>query len=225
MKFTDELWLNVWNKEPYPPIVSNYNGIIVGTDPEPMASLCIASFINAMGDEYKEGMKILDYGCGSARVANFLSKRLKNFNYIGLERIESDWGQTCINKAIELFGNDPRVEIGYINTELDEKSINISNTVLLLSVFTHTTIETTEEIIIKLLPIVERGGDIVFSMIHGDNYVLKGSAYGFENNFQITYNTREQVSVLATKLNVNIDLIDTFDTDIRHWIYRIYKKN
>ena len=224
MKFTDKLWIDVWSKEKYPPIVENYNGIIVGTDDEPAASLCIASFINAMGDKYKEGMKILDYGCGSARVCNFLSKRLIDFNYIGLERVESDYCRNCINKAIELFKKDPRVEVGYIDTDLDRKAIATCDTVLLLSVFTHTTIEETERILIKLLPVIERGGNIVFSMIHGDSYKLgKDNTYGFKDNYRITYNTIQQVDELKTKLRVNIDLIDTFDTNALHTIYRVSK--
>jgi len=223
MEFKDSLWKDTWSKEYYKPIVENYEGIIVGTDAEPKASLCISSFINAMGEEYKEGMKILDYGCGSARVCNFLSKRLKDFHYIGLERFESEWGQTCITKAKELF-NDNRVEVGYTNSELLKKAIDTSNTVLLLSVFTHTTIETTEAILTNLLPIIERGGNIVFSMIHGDRYNLVGDAYGFNDNFRITYNTVEQVEILKNKLNVDIVLVDTFFADVTHSIYRINKK-
>lgn len=225
MILSDDLWINKWSKEYYAPIVSDseyaLHGIIVGTDAEPSASICITSFINVMGDKYKEGMKILDYGCGSARVCNFLSKRLKDFHYIGLERFESDWGQTCIKRANELFGHDSRVEVGYTNTELDKKAIDTCETVLLLSVFTHTTIETTEIILIKLLPIVERGGNIVFSMIHGNEYRLVGNAYGFTDNFNVTYTTKEQVENLKNKLNVNIDFIDNYYS---HSIYRVTKK-
>ncbi|MFA5207181.1 MAG: class I SAM-dependent methyltransferase [Candidatus Paceibacterota bacterium] len=226
MKFTDNLWINNWSKEYYSPIVNNYEnvGIIVGTDPEPKASLCIASFINAMGEKYKEEMKILDYGCGSARVSNFLSKRLKFFHYIGLEKFESNWTNACISKAIELFGNDNRIELGFTESELEKKAIEISETVLLLSVFTHTTIEETEKILNKLLPIVERGGNIIFSMIHGDKYELRGTAYDFVDNYQITYNTLQQVNDLKIKLNINIDLIDTFDAGALHSIYRVTKK-
>lgn len=226
MKFTDNLWINKWSKEIYVPIVLEYEkkGIIVGTDPEPKASLCIASFVNAMGEKYKEGMKILDYGCGSARVSNFLSKRLKDFHYIGIEKFKSHYTETCINKAIELFGHDERVIVGYTESELEKKAIEICETVLLLSVFTHTTIEETERILKKLLPIIDRGGNIVFSMIHGNKYELKGNAYDFKDNYSITYNTIKQVDDLKNKLNINIDLIDMFDAGVMHSIYKITKK-
>jgi SAM-dependent methyltransferase len=228
MNFNDELWLNKWRIEKYTPIVENYEkkGIIVGTDDEPRASLCIASFINAMGEKYKEGMKIMDLGCGSARVSNFLSKRLKNFHYIGIEKSKSTYTESCINKAIELFGNDDRIELGFTDSELEKKAIETSDVVLLLSVFTHTTIEATEEILIKIMPIVKRGGYVVFSMIHGNEYKLSnGNAYDFFDNYKVTFNTTQQVEKLKTKLNVNIDLIDTFDANILHSIYRVSKNN
>jgi len=226
MTFDNVLWLNKWASEFYPPIIQDYEkkGIIVGTDPEPKASLCLASFAEAMGEKYKEGMKILDYGCGSARFANFLSKRLLKFHYIGLEREESSWGVNCIEKAKELFGHDSRVEVGYTDTDLDKKAIETCDTVLLLSVFTHTTIEETERILKKLLPIVERGGNIVFSVIFGNDYKLRGYAYGFTDNYNITYNTKEQIEELKNKLNVNMNLVETFDAGVLHSIYQITKK-
>jgi 2-polyprenyl-3-methyl-5-hydroxy-6-metoxy-1,4-benzoquinol methylase len=222
MKFTDEIWENYWSKELYAPIVEDYKGIIVGTDMEPRASLIIASFINALGEKYREGMKLLDFGCGGARVCNFLSKRLKDFQYIGLERKESQWGQDCINEAQTLFGHDPRVDVGYVNTDLEKRAIETSDAVLLLSVFTHTTIETTEDIVKKLLPIIDRGGCMVFSMILADEYKLViENAYGFKDNYNITYNTRSQVDYLREELGVSIDLIDTFDAGVIHSIYRL----
>lgn len=234
MNFTDKLWVEKWVNEYYPPIVQDYEkkGMVVGTDKEPDASLCLASFAEAMGSKFKEGMKVLDYGCGSARFANFLSLRLKDFQYFGLERKESNWGVLCVNKAIELFDGDSRVNVGYVNTKLEEKALETCDTVLLLSVFTHTTIEETEKILVKLLPIVNRGGNIVFSVIFADEYKLIGNAYGFVDNYNITYNTKKQIKDLKNKLNINICLIDTLVSDgitlspnngVIHSIYQITK--
>jgi 2-polyprenyl-3-methyl-5-hydroxy-6-metoxy-1,4-benzoquinol methylase len=224
MKITDEVWVDTWSVLKYPPIVEEYEskGIIVGSDEEPLASVCMASFAYAMESDYKEGMKILDYGCGSARFSNFLSMRLKDFTYIGLERNTSDYTKECIDKANELFSHDPRVRAGYTESELENEAIEIANTVLLLSVFTHTTIEETYRIIEKLLPIVKRGGSIVFSMIHNTKYQLIGNAYGFGNNYSITYNTKKQVSQISDMFNVSVRLVDTYDAGgIIHSIYSI----
>jgi 2-polyprenyl-3-methyl-5-hydroxy-6-metoxy-1,4-benzoquinol methylase len=224
MKITDELWVDTWSVLKYPPIVEEYEskGIIVGSDEEPLASVCMSSFAYAMESDYKEGMKILDYGCGSARFSNFLSMRLKDFTYIGLERNTSNYTKECIDKANELFSHDPRVRVGYTESELENEAIEIADTVLLLSVFTHTTIEETYRIIEKLLPIVKRGGSIVFSMIHGPKYQLIGNAYGFDDNYSITYNTKKQVSQISDTFNVSVRLIDMYDAGgILHSIYSI----
>lgn len=227
MKITDDTWLESWSITKFPPIVEDYEskGIIVGSDDEPLASVCMASFASVMLHHYGEGMKILDYGCGSARFSNFLSMRLKDFKYFGLERNTSDYTVSCISKAIELFGHDDRVHVGFTESKLEEKAIRESDTVLLLSVFTHTTIEETYRIIKKLLPIVEKGGSIVFSMIHGETYAVLGQAYGHIDNFHITYNTIEQVKDIQSYFNVDITLLDTYDArGILHSIYRIDKK-
>jgi G:T-mismatch repair DNA endonuclease (very short patch repair protein) len=34
-----------------------------------------------MGEYFKENMKILDYGCGPGQFCNFMSSKLKNFEY------------------------------------------------------------------------------------------------------------------------------------------------
>ena len=224
MKITDKEWLDNWAILKFPPIVEDYEskGIIVGSDEEPLASVCMASFAKVMGHNYREGMKVLDYGCGSARFSNFLSMRLKDFTYIGLERNISDYTKECIDKANELFSHDPRVRVGYTESELENEAIEIADTVLLLSVFTHTNIEETYRIVEKLLPITKRGGSIVFSMIHEPEYALIGNAYGFNDNYSITYNTTKQVKELAKAFNVSIKLIDTYDAGgILHSIYAI----
>jgi 2-polyprenyl-3-methyl-5-hydroxy-6-metoxy-1,4-benzoquinol methylase len=224
MKNTDKDWIENWSVEKFEPIVKNYQGIIVGTDNEPDASICLSSFAKAMGPNWKEGMKILDYGCGSARFSNFMSKRLENFEYWGIEKYISDYTKDCIVKATELFAHDSRVRLGFTQTPFHEKAINSADTVILLSVFTHTSIEETHRIIKSLIPIVERGGRIVFSMIHGDQYTLSsGGIYGFDDNWFVTHNTREQVEDISNIFNVKIQLEDTFDAGFIHSIYSIMK--
>jgi 2-polyprenyl-3-methyl-5-hydroxy-6-metoxy-1,4-benzoquinol methylase len=225
LEIHDDLWINKWSIEKYSPIVEKYNGIIVGTDNEPRASLCMASFSEAMGEYFKEKMNILDYGCGGGRYCNFLSKRLKDFNYVGIEKYGSNYTDSCINESIKFFGEDSRVKFGYTNSELEKKAMDNCEIVLLLSVFTHTTIETTSNILEKLKPIVDRGGIIIFSMILADEYSLVGEAYGFDDNYTITYNTKDQIEDLKNKLKVKINLIGDFNTDenILHSIYRVEK--
>ena len=198
MKHNSIEWLANWSAEKYQPISKNWFSVGHGTDEEPAQSLLLSAFSSAMKEKYGEGMKILDYGCGSGRYANFLSKRIENFQYIGLEKQGSEhfWGEASIRDGLINAGHDERVRLGFTESLLEKRAIEESNVVLLLSIFTHTTIEETHRIISKLLPIVDRGGKIIFSIIIGDSYQLQGNLYGFQDSYQVTSNTNEQINEL-----------------------------
>ena len=228
MKQNTEEWTNIWSIENYQPIAETWVSVGHGTDEEPAQSLLLSAFSSAMREKYGEGMKILDYGCGTGRYANFLSKRLKDFQYIGLEKANSTqaWGEISVRDGLINAGHDDRFRLGFTESMLETKAIDECNVVLLLSVFTHTTIEETYRIILKLLPIVNRGGKIVFSMILGDSYQLQGNLYGHKDSFQVTYNTITQVNEIAEKFNVNINLEREFEANwgYVHSIFSIEKK-
>jgi 2-polyprenyl-3-methyl-5-hydroxy-6-metoxy-1,4-benzoquinol methylase len=211
-------WIDDWSIEKYNPITENWHSDGHGTDQEPAQSLLLSAFSSAMKEKYAEGMKILDYGCGSGRYANFLSKRLKDFQYIGLEKAGGTtyWGETSVRDGLINGGHDDRFRLGFTESLLEKKAIEESDVVLLLSIFTHTTIEETHRIISKLMPIVNRGGRVVFSMILGDSYNLVGNLYGHSDCYHVTYNTNEQVAEIAKTFNVNV----THERDfVANWGY------
>jgi len=217
MKIEDSLWTDIWVKEKYLPISSILEDIEV--------SVCLASFAYTMKSNFREDMKILDYGCGPGRLCNFMSKRLKNFTYYGIEP-KSIYGKSCIDKAKILYKNDKRANFGFIGEDIEIEAINSVDVVLLLSIFTHTTIEQTEIILKKLNPIIEKNGSIVFSVILDTNYKTVGSgAYTLEDTYQIVYNTEEQIEEIKRVLECNIKLEDTYLTPKNHLhsIYRAFK--
>jgi len=92
VQLTDALWTDKWSKINFTPrlkdfsaAVSKYasaeNFMLFGTDEEPSSSLWMASLSEAMGESFREGMAVLDYGCGAGRYAQFLRQRLKRFEY------------------------------------------------------------------------------------------------------------------------------------------------
>ena len=211
----------------YKAISDTYQSVGFGTDQEPQSTILLTTFSEAMGDSFKEGMKILDYGCGSGRYCNFLSQRVNNFEYFGLEKPNSStlWGEQAIKVALSHFAQDKRVNFGFIDTPLEKKAIENCNVVLLLSVFTHTTILETHRIIEKLLPLVLNGGKIIFSMIIGDSYQEEGNLYGHTDAFGVTYNTINQIEEIKNKFDVKITLENVFlaNGGFKHNIYSLYK--
>ncbi len=227
MQIDDPLWKDVWSKEKYEPISGTYKSRGFGTDREPESSVCMASFANAMGDKFKEGMVLLDYGCGSGRFCNFMSKRLKDFSYYGVERLGSSikWGENAISFAREYFGGDPRVSLGFIGDKIEREAIDKADVVLLLSIFTHVPLEETNEIMDKLMPIINKGGSVIFSMFIENNYQCVSlnpviRSYGFENfYFKVNY-TERQIKDIAKRLNIKIDKNGTF---INHIIFNAHR--
>ena len=211
MKDTDKLWLNVWSKEKYPSCgeLSTKEGMDVG----------FASFAYAMGRYFGEGVKLLDYGCGPARFCNFMSSRLKDFKYYGIEP-NSEYGINCIQKAKEFYKKDRRISLGLIGDDIESESIKEADVALLCSIFTHLTIEQTESILYKLYPIIENDGIIVFSMIIGNEYeICKPGHYSIEETYGIVYNTEEQIRELTRMYD--IELKDRWMTPKKH-LHSIY---
>src|SRR5438105_3164612 len=146
MKLNDTLWTEKWKQNLFTRIVEGPINGGCGCEDEPLSSLWCAALAEAMGDRYGEGMKILDYGCGYARFFNFLTGRLKDFTYYGLEAPDSatGHGQRCIHFAKTSFGADRRGKFGFVGSELETEALREVDVILLGSIFTHLSFETFE---------------------------------------------------------------------------------
>jgi len=214
MKNTDKLWIDIWSKEKYKSI-----GEVSTKEDMPV---CFASFAHAMGVYFKENMKILDYGCGPARFCNFMSQRLENVEYYGVEP-NSTYGNSVMEDAKAFYGQDKRVQLGFIGEDIERKAMGKVDVVLLISIFTHLTIEQTRDIIRKLYSVVERGGAIVFSVILKDKYELCGQrAYSLADAYKVVFNASEQIEDLAREFNCSIRLQDEW-LHVNEWMHSIYK--
>jgi SAM-dependent methyltransferase len=211
MELTDPLWIDKWSKTPFTPRPLDFSAAIrkyaegkddclFGSDQEPGSSLWLGSLSEAMGESFREGMTVLDYGCGAGRYAHFLRQRLKRFRYFGLEKPGSTFkhGEKSIKIARRLFRWAPGVRIDLIGSRLEADALARADVVVLGSVFTHVDLDELQLILRKLQPVVARGGRIVFSIFTADAYRLEDKgAYGFENCYGRVWFTEKQLRGLC----------------------------
>jgi len=137
MKHWEDYWKNTKNKPLYENPPAEVYG---GTNFEPLASIGMSCFTDAVIDKFKEGFTIIDYGCGAGILCNFISERLTDFDYYGLEP-NSGWGPDRITLGKQFF-NDNRIKFGLIESDYDNIiSSKKIDAVILISVLTHLTIE------------------------------------------------------------------------------------
>lgn len=157
-------WNEYWSSTKNTPIYKNPPAEVYGgTNYEPLASIGMSCFVDAIKEDFVEGFKIIDYGCGAGILANFISERLTDFTYFGLEP-STGWGPSRLETGRNYL-NDPRVSFDFVdNYEKIIQNTSIDS-VVLISVFTHLTIQDTLEILENLIQIFKynKKASIVFS--------------------------------------------------------------
>jgi SAM-dependent methyltransferase len=165
-------------------------------------------------------MKILDYGCGNARYCNFISERLADFTYYGVEPPGSPVSQGAIDGARRAYGIKPYVKLGFIGEEVEAEALQQVDGVVLGSIFTHLLFDQFEAICAKFQPILDRGGKVVFSV-----FLDQVSRWGTNNAYQhkecysAVWYTQEMLDKYAAKNKVTIQLKETFPAGAGHKIF------
>ncbi len=212
MQTDDARWLEKWARTDHTPRPHNFSRIVLwtarlrrfgayGTDREPDSSVWLASLSEAMQARFREGMSVLDYGCGAGRYARFLQQRLETFEYFGVERPAGQLrhGEKSIELARWLFRRDERVAFGLIGSPFESDALARVEVVVLGSIFTHVEAQELVAVLEKMSPVVERGGTVVFSIFIADEYdVEDGGAYGFDDCYTRVWYTRKQLNDVFT---------------------------
>jgi cyclopropane fatty-acyl-phospholipid synthase-like methyltransferase len=221
-------WVDKWSKDLYDPMCIDFYIKGYGSDKEPYSSIWMSSLANGMGDFFKDGMKILDYGCGAGRFYNFLSRKIKDFSYIGVEKPCSNhqFGEKSIETARKIFEKDKRGKFGLIGTELEDDAIASVDVVVLGSIFTHISYTNMQIVCDKFLSVLDRGGAVVFSIFIEDKYREKGAGeYGLKNSFRSVFYTKDQILSYCQKRSVKINEVELFvsPSGKNHKIFRMEK--
>jgi SAM-dependent methyltransferase len=240
MLLTDELWTGKWSEIKFVPRPRDFFEAIskeaeakkfqlFGTDKEPGSSIWLASLSEAMGDSFREGMSVLDYGSGAGRYAQFLRQRLKRFEYYGLEKPGSSFqhGEKSMKAGRKLFRWDRRVKFDLIGSRLETKALARASVVVLGSIFTHVDFDEMQSILKKLHPIVARGGKVVFSIFLADAYEIeKIGIYGLKDCYNRVWFNMDQLQRLADKLGLALAERESFlaqDVNV-HRIFALTQK-
>lgn len=231
MELEDPEW-HQWKVEKYPPILAQpawpqqY-----GSDNEPYSSIWCASLASAFEPQFKEGLKLLDYGCGGARFANFMARRLQSFDYVGVEPAEarpmaSGVGEhSNIELCTQHMGHDPRVKFGAIGTSVEANALATVDIIIAGSIFTHLSFEHFTEVCTKFKPALKRGAKFVFSVFIRDTYGLHGigDAHGVSGCRGHVNYTQEMMDTLARELDVSLTVKGTFEGTykgmFKHYIF------
>lgn len=202
VEFTDKGW-EFWSREPYPAACPTYVGNpAFGTPHEPVSSLWCASIMGPLKDCLSDGFVILDWGCGDGRLFNFLSKRFKEFRYYGLERPGAFGGQ-CVQKARTMFGHDGRAVFDLYGNAVETEAMEKAQMAVMGSVATHIPFPQFEEIVKRMLPILNREGVVVASMFIEASYEFRnGLLYGHSDCYGWVSYTQEQLDGLCGRMGL-----------------------
>jgi hypothetical protein len=202
MNHWDDYWVNVKN----PPLLKNPSpSIYGGTNHEPLASIGMTSFFDAIKNKFVENLSVLDYGCGAGILINPLSERLNNFTYYGLEPISGN-GPERINLGKSTF-IDPRINFGFIETDFDNVIKNKIDVVILISIFTHLIVEDINITLDRLIKVFDtnKNSTIVFSCFIEDNHRLVNHQPNiWERFYGESYITLNDLETYCNKNNLKL---------------------
>jgi phospholipid N-methyltransferase len=195
----------------------------VGSDYDPWSSEWCKSLLQ--GIDLKDGLIIIDWGCGYGRLYHFLSKLLNTFSYYGFEIHGESNGDILVQYCQETI---PDAQFDFTDSILVQDALKKADAVILGSVVTHLRFEDSIQLLQKFQPVIDNNGAVIFSTILGDTYKCSGPyAYGPEHSYSYVINTRDQINSMATILNYTSKEVGVFQTDhwAKHTIFKFTKRS
>ena len=219
------IWNNFWKNKTETPILKVPPKILYGgTNEEPLASIGMSYFLEPIKNKFVDGISILDYGCGAGILANFISERLKNFYYYGLDT-NSNHGNERLNLA-KNYLNDPRLHFGTIDDDLKNILNKKIDAIILISVFTHLPIVEIYNILDNLKNVFKKNkkASIIFScFISNEEKLVDHLPEIWKNFYGISFITEKSLSNYCNKNKLLLKKQSVFvaQGNHEHHIYEI----
>lgn len=219
-------WINYWQTERYQPIITNPPAVLYGgSNIEPLASIGMSCFLDAIKAEFNDGFTVVDYGCGAGILANFISSRLKDFTYYGLEP-DTDHGAERLSLGKQYL-NDSRIKFGIVEDYEYIKKESI-DAVILISVFTHMLFDDIVKVLDNIITIFDYNEEctIVFScFIENVPRVVQHQPHIWERFYGESYISLTQLENYCTKNKIRLTNHIDFDAQggYKHKIFKINK--
>jgi SAM-dependent methyltransferase len=221
----DKIWNNFWKNKTQKPIIEVPPKILYGgTNEEPLASIGMSYFLEPIKNKFIDGICVLDYGCGAGILGNFISERLKNFFYYGLDT-NSSHGNERLNLAKEYL-NDERLYFGTIDENLKKVLNKKIDIIVLISVFTHLPVNEIHKILNNLKNVFKKNknASIIFSCFISDEDKLIDYLPDIWDNFYgISFIKEKHLTDYCKQNNLNLKKHSIFvaANNHEHHIYEI----
>lgn len=218
MNLNSPAWTERWSKDKYQRLYPNFYVYGYGSDSEPASSCWMATLLAPMGERFREGIRVLDYGCGGGRLFNFMTGQLRSFMYYGAEPA----GGKELAVAESYFKSDPRAKFMTCEEAVESEEVLSCDAVILGSIFTHLLEEKCESILRSIWPIVDGGGMIIFTAIfRPEAEAHRPGAHGFDDCYAISFMREGWIEDLERKLSRKVEEVDTYLARVLHRVYRI----
>jgi len=226
MDENDDSWDDFWSEEACSGM-DDFKIIKIGADKYPTANYFMASFFEPIRHLFKDGISVLDYGCGQGRFANFMMKRLDRFSYYGFEREGSAWSSDLMSSTLHNFDliNDKRVRFAYIGGGLEEEAMAKCDAAIMASVFTHLRFESFLGIMDKFDGFIRDGNPLVFSVFVKEKYRVSRTIekYGFEDCYSRVVYSWDQLEEFS-KDNPHLGVVHCGKVVVKPWsVHEIFR--
>lgn len=215
-----------WKRRPFKPLIdgAGEKKLCIGSRTKAKSWKWCTTLSEAMGDLFREGLKITDYGCGKGRYCNFLTGWLREFTYYGLEP-KNRGGRKYLGMARHLLGETRRWRFGFLGTKFEREALENSEIILLGSVFPHLAIEDFHSIMDDLLSAAPQA-TLIFSVMHATKYQLgeRKGLYGNERCYEYVFYTVRQVRQYFDSHNIEAVVAGVYDM-VRGFPHTIYRVN